>query len=63
MGLFESDNIWKKKARQQQEALHPTSPHEKWERELRSNYLWLAGGILVAALSIVAVAMGAMALN
>lgn len=63
MGLFESDNIWKRKAREEREALHPMTPHEKWEKELRSNCLWLAGGALVVALSIVAVAMGVMTLN
>lgn len=63
MRMFESDNIWKRKAREEREALHPMTPHEKWEKELRSNCLWLAGGILVVALSIVAVAMGVMTLN
>lgn len=63
MGLFESDNIWKRKAREEREALHPMTPHEKWEKELRSNCLWLAGGALVVALSVVAVAMDVMTLN
>ena len=63
MGIFQSDNVWKRKARQQQAALHPMTPHEKWEKDLRSNCLWLAGGVLVVALSAAAVAMGAMPLN
>lgn len=63
MRMFESDNIWKRKAREEREALHPMTPHEKWEKELRSNCLWLTGGLLVVALSAVAVAVGAMALN
>lgn len=63
MGLFESDNIWKRRARQQEAALHPLTPHEQWEKELRSNCVWLAGGVLVLALSAAAVAVGAMPLN
>lgn len=63
MGIFQSDNIWKRKARQQQAVQHPMTAHEKWAQELRSNCLWLAGGILVVTLSAAAVAMGAMPLN
>lgn len=63
MGLFDSDNIWKRRARQQQAAQNPLTPHEQWEKELRSNCLWLAGGVLVLALSAGAVAVGAMSLN
>lgn len=63
MNLFESDNIWKRKARQERQALHPMTAHETWEKELRSNYLWLIGGILVTAMSAAAIAAGAMALS
>jgi len=63
MRLFESDNIWKRKAREQYRASHPLTPHEKWKQELRSQYLWLTGGILVAALTGAAIAAGAAELD
>lgn len=59
MKLFQSDNIWKRQARAKQEALNPPTPHEKWKQDLRSNSLWLLGGMVLEILYIIAIFAGA----
>lgn len=50
MGLFQSDNYWKKKARSaklQQSA--PLDPEAAWRKAVTSSTLWLVGGIALIA--------------
>lgn len=63
MNIFQSDNIWKRKARAEKAAQNPPTPHEQWESQLRSNWLWLIGGIIVVALYLVGLANGAIGIN
>ena len=48
MNLFQSDNIWKKQARQSQKK--PLTPEEEWKKQFNSNSLWLLGGGVLLAL-------------
>lgn len=63
MNIFQSDNIWKRKMREEKAARNPPTEHEKWEAELRSNMLWLFGGVVVVVLLLAAVFLGAAELN
>lgn len=60
MRLFESDNIWKRKMREEKAARNPASAHDQWKSQLRSNLLWLLGGIAVVAVYAAAIVQGAL---
>ena len=44
MNPFQSDNIWKKKARQGKAQQHPLTPRQEWQKQVNSSSLWLGGG-------------------
>ena len=44
MNPFQSDNIWKKKARQGKVQQHPLTPQQEWQKQVSSSSLWLGGG-------------------
>ena len=41
MNPFQSDNIWKKKARQGKAQQHPLTPRQEWQKQVNSSSLWL----------------------
>ena len=41
MNPFQSDNIWKKKARQGKAQQHPLTPQQEWQKQVNSSSLWL----------------------
>ena len=61
MNPFQSDNIWKKKARQGKAQQHPLTPQEEWRKQMNSNSLWLVGGVVLLALYLAAIRSGAVA--
>ena len=63
MNPFQSDNIWKKKARQGKAQQHPLTPQQEWRRQVNSSSLWLAGGVVLLALYLAAIRSGAVALD
>lgn len=50
MNPFQSDNIWKKKARQGKARQHPLTPRQEWQKQVNSSSLWLGGGVVLLAL-------------
>ena len=56
MNPFQSDNIWKKQARQGQKK--PLTPEEEWKKQFNSNSLWLLGGVVLLALYLGAIRAG-----
>lgn len=63
MGIFESDNIWKKRARKRRQAASPNAQWEEWKRKRDSNILWLGSAALLIVLYLIAIAMGTIALD
>lgn len=61
MNPFQSDNIWKKQARQGKKK--PLSPEEEWQKQFNSNSLWLLGGVVLLALYLGAIRAGTIALD
>ena len=61
MNPFQSDNIWKKQARQGQKK--PLTPEEEWRKQFNSNSLWLLGGVVLLALYLGAIRAGSIALD
>ena len=57
MNPFQSDNIWKKKARQGKAQQHPLTPRQEWQKQVNSSSLWLL------ALYLAAVRAGTVALD
>ena len=49
MGLFQSDNYWKKKARSAKLQSAPMEPEAAWRKAVTSSTLWLVGGIVLIA--------------
>lgn len=49
MNPFQSDNIWKKKARQGKTQQHPLTPQQEWQKQVNSSSLWLGGGVVLLA--------------
>ena len=49
MNPFQSDNIWKKKARQGKAQQHPLTPQQEWQKQVNSSSLWLGGGVVLKA--------------
>lgn len=49
MGLFQSDNYWKKKARSAKLQSAPLDPEAAWRKAVTSSTLWLVGGIALIA--------------
>ena len=47
MNPFQSDNIWKKKARQGKAQQHPLTPQQEWQKQVNSSSLWLGGGVVL----------------
>ena len=47
MNPFQSDNIWKKKARQGKAQQHPLTPRQEWQKQVNSSSLWLGGGVVL----------------
>ena len=37
MNPFQSDNIWKKKARQGKAQQHPLTPRQEWQKQVNSS--------------------------
>ena len=62
MNPFQSDNIWKKKARQGKAQQHPLTPQQEWQKQVNSSSLWLGGGVVLLALYLAAVRAGTVAL-
>ena len=60
---FQSDNIWKKKARQGKAQQHPLTPQQEWQKQVNSSSLWLGGGVVLLALYLAAVRAGTVALD
>ncbi len=58
MGLFESNNIWKKRERQRRQAASPNAEWESWKRKRDSSILWLAGAAVLIVLYLIAIANG-----
>ena len=58
MNPFQSDNIWKKKARQGKAQQHPLTPQQEWQKQVNSSNLWLGGGVVLLALYLAAVRPG-----
>ena len=56
MNPFQSDNIWKKKARQ-------GKAQQEWQKQVNSSSLWLGGGVVLLALYLAAVRAGTVALD
>ena len=50
MNPFQSDNIWKKKARQGNAQQHPLTARQEWQKQVNSSSLWLGGGVVLLAL-------------
>ena len=63
MNPFQSDNIWKKKARQGKAQQHPLTPQQEWRKQVNSSSLWLGGGVVLLALYLAAVRTGTVALD
>ena len=63
MNPFQSDNIWKKKARQGKAQQHPLTPQQEWQKQVNSSSLWLGGGVVLLALYLAAVRAGTVALG
>ena len=63
MNPFQSDNIWKKKARQGKAQQHPLTPQREWQKQVNSSSLWLGGGVVLLALYLAAVRAGTVALD
>lgn len=63
MNPFQSDNIWKKKARQGKTQQHPLTPQQEWQKQVNSSSLWLGGGVVLLALYLAAVRAGTVALD
>lgn len=63
MNPFQSDNIWKKKARQGKAQQHPLTPQQEWQKQVNSSSLWLGGGVVLLALYLAAVRAGTVALD
>ena len=49
MNPFQSDNIWKKKARRGKTQQHPLTPQQEWQKQVNSSSLWLGGGVVLLA--------------
>ena len=62
MNPFQSDNIWKKKARQGKAQQHPLTPRQEGQKTGNS-CLWLGGGVVLLALYLAAVRAGTVALD
>lgn len=63
MRIFESDNIWKRKMREEKAARNPAPAHDQWKAQLRSNLLWLIGGVLVVVVYLAAIVKGALEIS
>ena len=63
MNPFQSDNIWKKKARQGKAQQNPLTPQQEWQKQVNSSSLWLGGGVVLLALYLGAIRTGAVALD
>ena len=63
MNPFQSDNIWKKKARQGKAQQHPLTAQQEWQKQVNSSSLWLGGGVVLLALYLAAIRTGAVALD
>ena len=63
MNPFQSDNIWKKKARQGKAQQHALTPRQEWQKQVNSSSLWLGGGVVLLALYLAAVRAGTVALD
>ena len=64
MNPFQSDNIWKKKARQGKAQQHPLTPQQEWQKQVSSSSsLWLGGGVVLLALYLAAIRTGTVALD
>ena len=72
MNPFQSDNIWKKKARQGKAQQHPLTPQQEWQKQVNSSSpqksdpcapVRLGGGVVLLALYLAAVRAGTVALD
>ena len=63
MNPFQSDNIWKKKARQGKAQQHPLTARQEWQKQVNSSSLWLGGGVVLLALYLAAIRTSAVALD
>ena len=58
MNPFQSDNIWKKKARQGKAQQHPLTPQQEWQKQVNSSSLWLGGGVVLLTINPLSQALG-----
>lgn len=63
MNPFQSDNIWKKKARQGRRSSIRSRRSMEWQKQVSSSSLWLGGGVVLLALYLAAVRAGTVALD
>lgn len=63
MNPFQSNNIWKRMAREKKKAEHPDTPEQSRRRQQRGTLLWLTGGIVMLALFSAGIYAGALPLN
>ena len=63
MNPFQSDNIWKKKARQGKAQQNPLTPQQEWQKQVTSSSLWLGGGVVLLALYLGAIRSGTIVLD
>lgn len=61
MGLFESDNIWKRRKRAQDRANAPDTPERRREearQAMTSQFLWLFGALILDVMGLVGLKLG-----
>lgn len=63
MHPFQSNNIWKRAARQRKRAEHPETPEQSRRKQTISTALWLTGGVVILALLLAAIRSGTLPLN
>lgn len=63
MNPFQSNNIWKRAAREGKRAEHPDTPEQTRRKQRKSTALWLTGGVVILVLFLSAIQAGALPLN
>lgn len=63
MNLFQSNNIWKRAARERKKAENPDTPEQIQRKQRNSAALWLAGGAVIFVLLLAGIQAGALELN
>lgn len=63
MNPFQSNNIWKRMAREKRKAEHPDAPEELRRKQHTSTLLWFLGGAVLLVLFLAGIQAGVLALN